>query len=451
MPVLSETQPADRAERVVDADATKGRVPNRPDDPRSVRGVGDPVADPTPATLKLYAGDWARFVAWCQEHHRPSLPASSDTLAAYLIDSAPELSRGALGRRRSAISTMHRQAGLPTPLLDPATRKALRIAAKPKSTRSASPASAAGLVRLAAKCPRDLPGLRDRALLLLAAATVRPRRRSGRVTETIDPSDEVAEPVAVARLFVLALDAEHVRFTPAGVELQLRTRTDEAVPSRTVTLTRAIRRFLPGAGAGGVAAQLGDGVRPGVPQSGPLGQRRTRTARARRLAPHPGPPHGCAAPDAHEAGSLMARSAASRADQAAEALDAFLRDRPAGAFGVDPGQAAVSSQAGDGAVSDDGGIPIQRRAPPAGPAPGQAFAAGTPLRLPHTDWLCHRLVGDGTGRFLGGVPRGRFGSRDDPVAARPGQPGRGLVPPDGQPGTSSVEPGRRPRAGGSAS
>ncbi len=83
----------------------------------------------------------------------------------------------------------------------------------------------------------------------------------------------------------------------AGVELQLRTRTDEAVPSRTVTLTRAMTRLLPGAGAGGVAAQLGDGVRAGVPQGRPLGQRRTRTARARRLAPHPGPPHGDAAPD----------------------------------------------------------------------------------------------------------------------------------------------------------
>ena len=95
MPGFSETQPTDLAEPVADANPTKGRVPNRPDDPRSVRVVGDPVADPTPATLKLYAGDWARFVAWCREHHRPSLPASSDTLATYLINSAPGLSRGA--------------------------------------------------------------------------------------------------------------------------------------------------------------------------------------------------------------------------------------------------------------------------------------------------------------------------------------------------------------------
>ncbi len=240
IPAFSKSQPADLAQPVADAEPPTGKELNRSGDPRLVRVVGDPVADPTPATLKLYAGDWARFVAWCREHHRPSLPASSDTLAAYLVDCAPGLSRGALGRRRSAISTMHRQAGLPTPVLNPETHKALRTAAKSTSTRSASPPTAAGLVRIAAKCPRDLPGLRDRALLLLAAATLRPRGRGERASGSMDPGGERTELAGVARLFVLALDAEHVRFTSTGVDLQLRTRIDEAVPSRTVTLTRAM-------------------------------------------------------------------------------------------------------------------------------------------------------------------------------------------------------------------
>ena len=92
----------------------------------------------------------------------------------------------------------------------------------------------------ASKCPRDLPGLRDRALLLLAAATLRPRRRGARATGTADPGGEAIAPIGVARLFVLALDAEHVRFTPTGVDLQLRSRTDEAMPTQAVTLTRAM-------------------------------------------------------------------------------------------------------------------------------------------------------------------------------------------------------------------
>ena len=245
MTALSNTQPADLAKAVAETEPSTGRVPNRPGDIGSARMVGEPIADPTPATLRLYAGDWARFVVWCREQRRPSLPASSETLAAYLIDSAPGLSRGALGRRRSAISTMHRQAGLPTPILDAATHKILRTAATPKSIRPASAPTTAELVRIAAKCPRDLPGLRDRALLLLAAATLRPRRCSERATRTADPGSKAVEPAGVARLFVLALDAEYVRFTPTGVDLQLRTRTDEAVPSRTVTLTRAIASSCP--------------------------------------------------------------------------------------------------------------------------------------------------------------------------------------------------------------
>ncbi len=240
MPPSPEYQAAVSVAVASTADPGTINVSSRSAGNRTVRVVGEPVADPTPATLKLYAGDWARFVAWCREQGRPSLPASSDTLAAYLIDSAPELSRGALGRRRSAISTMHRQAGLPTPVLNPATHKALRTAAKPKSTRSASPPTVRRLVRMAAKCSRDLPGLRDRALLLLAAATLQPRRRGARATGTADPGGEAIAPIGVARLFVLALDAEHVRFTPTGVDLQLRSRTGEAMPTQTVTLTRAM-------------------------------------------------------------------------------------------------------------------------------------------------------------------------------------------------------------------
>ena len=240
MAAVSEQQPADVAELSVGTEPGAASAPRRSAVDETARTVGDPVADPTPATLKLYAGDWARFVAWCHEQGRPSLPASSQTLAAYQIECAPGLSRGALGRRRSAISTMHRQAGLPTPLLNAATHLALRTAAKPKSSRPASAPTAAGFARMAVRCPRDLPGLRDRALLLLAAATLRPRGRGKPADGPADPGAEAAEPTGVARLFVLALDAEHVRFKPVGVDLQLRTRTDAVVPDRTITLIRAM-------------------------------------------------------------------------------------------------------------------------------------------------------------------------------------------------------------------
>ena len=200
--------------------------------------VGDPVVDPTATTCKLYAGDWARFVAWCREHDVPSLPASSATLAAYLLAAAPELCRGSLGRRRAAISTMHRQAGLPTPLLDIGSHKALRLAAKPKPAVRVPSPTAARLVRMAQVCPRDLPGLRDRALLLLAAATLSAKPSRSAAEGQPENQRHSGGRHSVPRLFLLALDAEHVRFTASGVTLAVRTRTEEAVPSRTVTLTR---------------------------------------------------------------------------------------------------------------------------------------------------------------------------------------------------------------------
>ena len=203
------------------------------------RVVGDPADDPTPATLKLYAGDWACFVHWCREHGHAPLPASAATLAAYLLAMAPGLRRGSLGRRRAAIGTMHRQAGLPVPLLHADTHEALRRAAKPKLAARVQKPTAASLVRIAKACPRDLPGLRDRALLLLAAAML--GAKHSRPATAAPPDDDAVHGGAdgVKRLFLLGLDAEHVRFTASGVALGLRTRSDAAEPSRIVTLTRA--------------------------------------------------------------------------------------------------------------------------------------------------------------------------------------------------------------------
>ena len=133
MPFFAEHEPTAAAELAAGAEPGMSNAPRRLAAGGTARTVGDPVADPTPATLKLYAGDWARFVTWCREQRRLSLPASSETLAAYLVDCAPELSRGALGRRRSAISTVHRQAGLPTPIL---SRQTTRPCGKRQSRRA---------------------------------------------------------------------------------------------------------------------------------------------------------------------------------------------------------------------------------------------------------------------------------------------------------------------------
>ena len=160
--------------------------------------IGQTRAIQRPETIRLYAAEWSAFVAWCRAAKRVSLPADSETLTAYLLAVATKASRGTLGRKRAAIRATHRRHGLPLPALDPAARAAVRQAARPRPPVVEPVTSArAAWLRLAVQCPRDLAGLRDRALLLLAACE--------RAT-----AEEL-----------LGLEREQVRLIEAGVEIQL--------------------------------------------------------------------------------------------------------------------------------------------------------------------------------------------------------------------------------------
>lgn len=159
--------------------------------------VGQPRATARPETVRLYAVEWLAFVAWCRVAKRVALPAADETLAAYLLASATGAARGTLGRKRAAIRAMHRQHNLPMPTLDGAARAALRRATPPRPRPRPAPASPSALVQLAVRCSRDLAGLRDRALLLLAATELMSREE------------------------LLGLEREQLRLVEAGAELRL--------------------------------------------------------------------------------------------------------------------------------------------------------------------------------------------------------------------------------------
>lgn len=205
---------------------------------RTGRTVGEPVQNPTLETMRLYAADWRDFAGWCRMAGLPSLPSSPETLAAYLFAVAPGLSRGALGRHRAAIRTMHRKHGFPPPSLNAAAQAAVRVTARPQSAsrRTASSLAGTDLERLALKGRRDLSGLRDRALLLLAAATRGADR--GRRHQAMPEDRPAAAEAGVALKGLLGLDVEHVTFVAAGVALRVRARDDELEPSRTISLRR---------------------------------------------------------------------------------------------------------------------------------------------------------------------------------------------------------------------
>ena len=163
-------------------------------------------------TVRLYASDWAGFLAWCRERRLAALPSSPATVAAYLGSLSATLQHGALARRAAAIADQHRRVGFPSPGSDPAVRDVLRVARLARRSANQASQAAGGrplpaikvrrrlppgpvqLIRMAARCPGDLAGLRDRALLLLTACGLGGER-------------------------LLALDREHVRFT--GHEMTL--------------------------------------------------------------------------------------------------------------------------------------------------------------------------------------------------------------------------------------
>jgi len=121
-------------------------------------------------TLRLYAGDWARFAAFCAATGARALPATTELVKAFL-QQQPGAGRAAGPRRLAAIDHRHRQHGLACPGDHPEIRLALKRAraAAPSRARPPPPSGAA-LRGMAGRCPRDLTGLRDRAVLLLLAA-----------------------------------------------------------------------------------------------------------------------------------------------------------------------------------------------------------------------------------------------------------------------------------------
>jgi site-specific recombinase XerC len=147
-----------------------------------------------PETQRLYARDWTAFTTWCAATRQTALPASAATVAAFLARAGSRHSVGTLARRVSAIAARHRQHGFVAPTRDPPVKAVLHAARRSATPRHKPPPAPSQLLRLAGACGGDLAGLRDRALLLLAAGGLGPAALVG-------------------------LDAEHIRFTATAAEL----------------------------------------------------------------------------------------------------------------------------------------------------------------------------------------------------------------------------------------
>ena len=367
-------------------DTTPGPPPPEATGPRA--GAAPARRAPAPETARLYAIDWQSFVAWCQASGpAPRCPPRRRRSRRFSPPRGKKSARGALGRRAAAIGDRHRQLGLASPTADPAVRAILRQTRRAATPRRPARERPTQLQRMAAACPGDLAGMRDRALLLLAAA-------------------------GLGRTALVGLDAERLRFTATAVELTLPQpgpagdRLPLVVPCGATLATCRCRRCGTGwiPPARGSARYFGKSIAGAMSSTRALAPTRSggswRAGRRAGFAIVARRPRDALRRQQDRRRSrcparLAARPAAAGFPPARRGpQDAAPTQPEAGASDAPPGADAAGPPAAPVAL-DQGAAN-----PPVAPAlatPAASDAMGNdspdaPLRLAHTDWMHHRLV-----------------------------------------------------------
>ena len=129
-----------------------------------------------PSTRKAYRSDFRIFESWCANHGLASLPSAPQTIALYIASCVvARLAPATIARRLASISKAHQAAGVED---SPASTKHFVVGEVLKGARRTlgvaqkceDPLLLNDIQRLLAACPKNLLGLRDRALILIGFA-----------------------------------------------------------------------------------------------------------------------------------------------------------------------------------------------------------------------------------------------------------------------------------------
>lgn len=178
--------------------------------------AGFAAAAKSAATRRAYASAWSDFTTWCAEQGAEPVPASARTVARYLTHLAG-IGRtiSTIDQRAAAIACAHRTLGHEPPTSREEVRAVLTgirnsIGRRPDKKQALTVDLVTKVVR---KIGQDLPGLRDRAMILLCFGA------------------------ALRRSELVALNVEQLEFHRKGLLLRLgRTKTDQAGEGRTVAI-----------------------------------------------------------------------------------------------------------------------------------------------------------------------------------------------------------------------
>jgi len=123
-------------------------------------------------TIRGYQNDWRQFCGWCELRHVGPLPASPETVAAFIADCAERLKVGSIQRRLNAIAEAHKAARMESPTHSGIVANTMKGIRRTKGT--APTQKTATLIEdiraMVDATDAGLIGLRDRALILLGFA-----------------------------------------------------------------------------------------------------------------------------------------------------------------------------------------------------------------------------------------------------------------------------------------
>jgi site-specific recombinase XerD len=160
-------------------------------------------------TRRAMKSDWRRFAGWCDLHGLCAIPATPETVAAYVASAADSgLATTTIGRYLTTISQAHKAAHMDSPTKDFIVKRTLKgvVGELQHKPRRVSALRTSHIKALLSLIPTDtMAGTRDRALLLLGF--------SG----------------ALRRSEIVALNVADVEFVPEGMVVTVRkSKTDQA-------------------------------------------------------------------------------------------------------------------------------------------------------------------------------------------------------------------------------
>ena len=123
-------------------------------------------------TVRGYQSDWRAFCAWCEGQGLCPIPATPETVAAFIAECAARLKVGSVQRRLNAIAEAHKAMGLESPTHSAIVANTMKGIRRTKGTAPAQKAATLidDIRAMVDATDAGLIGLRDRALLLLGFA-----------------------------------------------------------------------------------------------------------------------------------------------------------------------------------------------------------------------------------------------------------------------------------------